>query len=176
MGLQRKPNLWVTTTYTAQTGSLQPWIFITVINFAQIFWHVDPGLIPKATQTRRGKRLIRGGPLIKLEALQSLLKSGDFDSERLWLATVKCEKDLRKESWSISDVLHLLMTLDGAQDYYKSEWCEVLGGRWVPCDVYRTPYDAQRRRRHPKGRQVYIKFSIEWEGTLAITLVSCHAA
>jgi hypothetical protein len=147
-----------------------------VINFTQIFWHVDPSLIPKVIPIKRGQRLIRGGPLIKLKALQALLKSGDFDTERLWLATVKCEKDLLKERWSIADVLHMLVGLDGAQDYYKSEWCEVLGGRWIPCDVYRSPYDAQRMCRHPKGLPVYIKFSIEWDGTLTIALVSCHSA
>ena len=119
--------------------------------------------------------MIAIGPLIKLEALQTWLKSGDFDTERLWLATHKCERDLRKERWAIADVLHMLVSMD-AQDYYKSEWCEVLGGRWVPCDVYRTPYDAQRMCRHPKGLQVYIKFSIELDGTLTIALVSCHAA
>jgi len=109
--------------------------------------------------------VIANGPLIKLEAVQALLNSGDFDTERLWLATDECERDLRKERWSIADVLHMLVGMDGAQDYYKSEWCEVLGGRWVPCDVYRTPYDAQRMCRHPKGLQVYIKFSIELDGT-----------
>ena len=70
----------------------------------------------------------------------------------------------------------MLADMNGQTDYYKSEWCEVLGGRLVPCDVYRTPYDAERKRRHPKGLLVYIKFSIETDGTLTIALVSCHAA
>ena len=38
------------------------------------------------------------------------------------------------------------------------------------------PYDAVRKRRHPKGLLVYIKFSIEADGALTIALVSCHAA
>ena len=114
--------------------------------------------------------------MIKLEAVQALLKSGVFDTDQLWLATNDCEKDLLKERWSIYDVLQMLADMDGTVDYYKSEWCEVLGERFVPCDVYRTPYDAVRKRRHPKGLLVYIKFSIEADGALTIALVSCHAA
>lgn len=147
-----------------------------MINSAHIYWHIDPGAIPAVDPKKRGKRGITGGPLIKLEALQALLKRGDFDTEQLWLATKKCENDLLKEGWSVTDVLQMLVVVDGAQDYYKSEWCEVLGGRFVPCDVYRTPYDTERKRRHPKGLPVYIKFSIELDGTLTIALVSCHAA
>jgi hypothetical protein len=114
--------------------------------------------------------------LIKLEAVQALLKSGVFDTDQLWLATNDCAKDLQKERWSINDVLQMLVDMDSAVDYYKSEWCEVLGDRFVPCDVYRTPSDSERKRRHPKGLLVYIKFSIEIDGTLTIALVSCHAA
>lgn len=145
-----------------------------MINSTHIYWHVDPGAIPAVDPNKRGGRRIFGGPLIKLEAVQALLKSGEFDTDQLWLATNDCEKDLLKERWSVSDVLQMLVDMDGAQDYYKSEWCEVLGGRFVPCDVYRTPYDAERKRRHPKGLRVYIKFSIELDGTLTIALVSCH--
>ena len=147
-----------------------------MINYSHTYWHVEPTSIQRPSLNKRSSRKIVGAPLIKLEAVQALLKSGVFDTEQLWLATEKCEKDLLKESWSIQDVLHMLTDLDGAADYYKSEWCEVLGGRFVPCDVYRTPYDAVRKRRHPKGLLVYIKFSIEADGALTIALVSCHAA
>ena len=147
-----------------------------VINYPNTYWRFDPGTYPGKDAKRGAARQISGGPLVHLEAVQALLKSCEFDTDQLWLATEKCEKDLRKESWSIQDVLHMLTDLDGAADYYKSEWCEVLGGRFVPCDVYRTPYDAVRKRRHPKGLLVYIKFSIEADGALTIALVSCHAA
>lgn len=147
-----------------------------VINYPNTYWHFDPGPLPIQGAKRNAARQILGGPLIKLEAVQALLKSGEFDTDQLWLATEKCEKDLRKESWSIDDVLQILADLKGAADYYKSEWCEVSGGQFVPCDVYRTPYDAVRKRRHPKGLLVYIKFSIEADGALTIALVSCHAA
>ncbi len=148
-----------------------------MINYLQVYWRVDPSSIPGFDAKKRSSRKITEGPLIKLEALQALLKSGVFDTDdQLWLATDKCEKDLQKEQWSVNDVLQMLVDMDGVTDYYKSEWCEVLGGRFVPCDVYRTPYDAQRKRRHPKGLLVYIKFSIEVDGTLTIALVSCHAA
>lgn len=145
-----------------------------MINSTHIYWHIDPDSIAAVNLKKRGGRQITGGPLIKLEAVQALLTSGAFDTEQLWLATDKCEKDLQKERWTVNDVLQMLADIDGKADYYKSEWCEVLGGRLVPCDVYRTPYDAERKRRHPKGLRVYIKFSIELDGTLTITLVSCH--
>lgn len=147
-----------------------------MINYSHTYWHVEPTSIQRPSLNKLSSRKIVGGPLIKLEAVQALLKSGVFDTDQLWLATEKCEKDLLKESWSIHDVLQMLTDLDGAADYYKSEWCEVLGGRFVPCDVYRTPYDAVRKRRHPKGLLVYIKFSMEADGALTIALVSCHAA
>lgn len=147
-----------------------------VINISSIYWHVDPRSIPGVDRAKRSGRQIGGGPLIKLEAVKALLQSGVFDTDQLWLATVKCEKDLQKERWSVNDVLHMLVHMDGAADYYKSEWCEVLGGRLVPCDVYRTPFDAERKRRHPKGLRVYIKFSVEDDGTLTLVLVCCHAA
>lgn len=147
-----------------------------VINYPNAYWRVDPSSIPGADAKKRAGREISAGPLIKLEAVQALLKSGEFDTDQLWLATKNCEKKLRKESWSIQDVLQMLVDMDEKADYYKSEWCEVLGARYVPCDVYRTPYDAVRKRRHPEGLLVYIKFSIEGDGMLTIALVSCHAA
>ena len=147
-----------------------------MINYSHIYWHVEPTSIQRPSLNKLSSRKIVGGPLIKLEAVQALLKSGVFDTDQLWLATNDCEKDLLKERWSIYDVLQMLADMDGTVDYYKSEWCEVLGDRFVPCDVYRTPYDAERKRRHPKGLLVYIKFSIELDGTLTIALVSCHAA
>lgn len=147
-----------------------------MINCSHTYWHVEPTSIQRPGLNKRSSRKIVGGPLIKLEAVQALLKSGVFDTDQLWLATNDCEKDLLKERWSIYDVLQMLADMDGTADYYKSEWCEVLGDRFVPCDVYRTPYDAERKRRHPKGLLVYIKFSIELDGTLTIALVSCHAA
>lgn len=147
-----------------------------MINYSHTYWHVEPTSIQRPSLNKRSSRKIGGGPLIKLEAVQALLKSGVFDTDQLWLATNDCEKDLLKERWSIYDVLQMLADMDGTVDYYKSEWCEVLGDRFVPCDVYRTPYDAERKRRHPKGLLVYIKFSIELDGTLTIALVSCHAA
>ena len=147
-----------------------------MINYSHIYWYVEPTSIQRPSLNKRSSRKIIGGPLIKLEAVQALLKSGVFDTDQLWLATNDCEKDLLKERWSIYDVLQMLADMDGTVDYYKSEWCEVLGERFVPCDVYRTPYDATRKRRHPKGLRVYIKFSIEADGALTIALVSCHAA
>jgi hypothetical protein len=147
-----------------------------VINYPSSYWRINPSSLPEFDPKKDKKRSISAGPLIHLEAVQSLLSSGTFDTDQLWLATVKCEKDLQKERWSIEDVLQMLVLVDGTKDYYKSEWCEVLGGRWVPCDVYRIPYDAINNCRDERGLLVYIKFSIEADGTLTIVLVSCHAA
>lgn len=137
-------------------------------------WLRKPSALPPS---RGGRRVITGGRLIDLAALQALLRSGTFDlDQQLWLATDKCERDLRNEQWSTSDVLQMLVSLDAAQDYRKSEWCQVQGGCIVPCDVYVLPYDATRQRRHPRGLEVYIKFSIDDAGLLTIALVSCHAS
>ena len=147
-----------------------------MINYSKKFWNIDPNSIPKVAPGSKKSRVISGGPLINLGALQSFLMSGEFNIEQLWLATEKCKKDLQKESWAVDDVLHMFSGLNGEQDYYKSEWGEVNGGRMVPCDAYRIPFDAARKCRHPKGLLVYIKFSVEEDGWLTITLVSCHAA
>lgn len=105
-----------------------------------------------------------------------MLSSGEFDTEQLWLATDKCEKDLRKEQWSVEDVLQMLVNLSGTEDYRKSEWCKVEGGRMVACDVYSTRYDASNKCRHPQGLPVYLKFSIDDNGIVTLVLVSCHAS
>ena len=147
-----------------------------MINYPSAFWTIDPADIPAYDPDNSRSRLIRIGPLIKLTALQTLLSSGEFDTDQLWLATEKCEKDLRKEQWSVADVLQMLVNMDGGEDYNKSEWCQVSGGRVVACDVYKTRYDAIHKRRHQQGLPVYLKFSIDGEGIVTIALVSCHAS
>lgn len=147
-----------------------------MINSPKTYWKVALEDIPAYDPEKPRSRLIRVGPLIDLEALQALLSSGDFDTEQLWFATDKCEKDLRKEQWSVEDVLQMLVNLDGAADYSKSEWCQVLNGDMVACDVYTTRYDSVHRRRHQQGLPVYLKFSIDDSGTVTIALVSCHAS
>lgn len=147
-----------------------------MINLPFTFWTVAPADIPPYDPANARSRVIRIGPLIKLGALQALLLGSNFDTEQLWIATDKCEKDLRKEQWSVSDVLQMLVNMDGTQDYNKSEWCQVAGGRMVACDVYKTLYDATHKRRHPQGLPVYLKFSIDEDGVVTIALVSCHAS
>jgi hypothetical protein len=147
-----------------------------VISSSNVFWTIALAQIPAYDPANPRSRLIRGGPLIKLKALQSLLSSGNFDNEQLWIATDKCENDLRKEQWSVNDVLQMLVNMDGAEDYSQSEWCQVAGGRMLPCDIYKTRFDAVHKRRHPQGLPVYLKFSIDDDGIVAIALVSCHAS
>ncbi len=138
------------------------------------YWQVPREHRPLSPAGAKKNRGIRLGPLFNLAALQTLLRSGDFDTDQLWIATEKCNKDLRKEGWSSTDVLHMLCALTTA-DYYKSEWCEDSHGHWAPCDAYRLPYDAQRQCRAPSsGLRVYLKFSIDDDAVVTIALVSCH--
>jgi hypothetical protein len=145
-----------------------------VINLPSDLWAVDPSALTPFNPTKSRRRQIPGGPLINLGALQALLKSGIFDTDQLWLATDKCVRDLQNERWSAEDVLYMLLNLVGAEDYSKSEWCQVKGGRMVPCDVFKTYYDAEQKNRNPKALPVYIKFSIDDDGLVTIALVSCH--
>jgi hypothetical protein len=149
--------------------------FITVISYPSSLWSVDPAAITPFNPASSRQRRILGGPLINLGALQALLTSGNFDTDQLWLATDKCVRDLQNERWKVEDVLYMLVSLVAREDYASSEWCQVKGGRVVPCDVYKTCYDAQRKSRNPKALPVYIKFSIDNDGIVTILLVSCHA-
>ncbi|MEY8689678.1 MAG: hypothetical protein AB9M53_07345 [Leptothrix sp. (in: b-proteobacteria)] len=148
-----------------------------MINFKAEFWRVDPESIAPFVPGKTRTRSIRGGPLINLGELQAALRSGDFDKdEQLWFATKKCGKDLESEGWSTDDVLQMLVNLNGPRDFSKSEWCQVTGGSQVPCDVYATRFDAERKCNSPNGLPVYIKFSIQDDGLVTIALVSCHAS
>ncbi len=96
----------------------EPKGFITVINSGSSFWAVDPTSITPFNPAKPRQRTILGGPLINLGALQALLKSGNFDTDQLWLATDKCRRDLQNERWSTADVLNMLSNLvtgDGTQ-------------------------------------------------------------
>jgi len=146
-----------------------------VINFPSGLWVVNPTSITPFNPAKPRTRKILGGPLINLGALQALLKSGNFDTDQLWLATDKCVHDLQNERWSTEDVLYMLVNLVASEDYSKSEWCQVKGGHMVPCDVFKTYYDAERKSRNTKALPVYIKFSIDDDGLVTIALVSCHA-
>lgn len=146
-----------------------------MINSPSDLWAVDPAAISPFNPAKPRQRLIHGGPLINLGALQALLKSGNFDTDQLWLATDKCVRDLQSERWSAEDVLYMLLNLVADADYSKSEWCQVKGGEMVPCDVFKTYYDAERKSRNTQALPVYIKFSIGDDGLVTIALVSCHA-
>jgi hypothetical protein len=149
--------------------------FITVIKCPSDLWAVEQAAITPYNPAKPRQRQIHGGPLINLGALQALLKSGSFDTDQLWLATDKCVRDLQSERWSTEDVLYMLVNLVAGEDYSKSEWCQVKGGHMVPCDVFNTYYDAERKSRNIKALPVYIKFSIDADGLVTIALVSCHA-
>lgn len=121
------------------------------------------------------RRQIAGGALLDLAALQALVQAGSLDEDDLWVATDRCERDLENYQWDYEDVLHMLTCLK-TSDYKNSEWCQVKGGDWYPCDVYRLPYDSDRRARNAQGLEVYMKFSVTEEGQLSLVLVSCHGS
>lgn len=138
------------------------------------YWCVLREQLPPAPSAASKSRAIRVGPLINLTALQTLLHSGEFDTDQLWIATEKCAKDLRKEAWSSTDVLQMLCALTPS-DYYKSEWCEDGHGHWMPCDAYRLRYDSHKQCRDARSQlRVYLKFSMDDDAVVTITLVSCH--
>lgn len=145
-----------------------------MINSYSALWRIDPSKLPAFNPSAPRSRRIGGGALIDLKGLQSVLKSDDFDLDAIWVATDRCELDLENYKWTYENVVQMIVSLM-ASDYDKSEWCKVKGGLTVPCDVYVMPYDAIRQVRSSKGLDVYMKFSIETDGTLTLVLVSCHA-
>ena len=150
------------------------------------FWRRDPGTL-RAPQPK-ASRVIWGGRLFDLTALQTLLGSGEFDLDALVFGTRGARADRERNRWKHEDVLHMLTLLkepappapgavERANDYVKSEWCEVDGEndmRWAPCDVYRMHVDLERLQRHPQGTEVYFKFSVEDDGYITIVMASCH--
>jgi len=144
-----------------------------VINSYSALWRINPSKLPAYNPSAPKSRRIGGGALIDLKGLQSVLKSADFDLDAIWVATDRCELDLENYKWTYENVVQMLVSLT-ASDYDKSEWCKVNGGATVPCDVYVMPYDSIRQVRSAKGLEVYMKFSIETDGTLTLVLVSCH--
>lgn len=144
-----------------------------MINSYSDLWRIDPSTLTPFNPSNKKSRFIGVGPLLDLSGLQGLLKSTEFDLDALWVATDRCELDLENYRWTYEDVVQILGCLK-ANDYDKSEWCQVKGGSLVPCDVYVISYDDARRQRSAKGLEVYMKFSIDVAGALTLVLVSCH--
>lgn len=126
--------------------------------------------------------MIRKGPLIDLEGLQGCISNGQLDltnDAQFWPATPKCQKDLARNCWTPETIAKMFGLLRSGKkpqggDYLKSEWCEVEGGDWFPCDVYELPYDEVRGERNKNGLPVYLKFSVGMDGSLVLVLVSAH--
>ncbi len=153
------------------------------------YWKRDPATLrPPPPPGQKAGREIRGGRLLELTALQTLLASGNFDEDALWFATTGSRRDREKHSWRNGDVLQMLLLLSepaakvkGARedpnDYLKSEWCEVdaeAGMRWAACDVYVVKLDLLTLKRHTNGTEMYFKFSVEDDGTITLVMASCH--
>ena len=121
----------------------------------------------------KGKSRKITGPVLDLKALQTVITSGQLSAEGVWPATKRSRNSLEDYRWSYEDVLKFFSCLQ-AEDYKNSEWCDIDGDRMVPCDVYTICYDEPRRQRNPRGIEVYLKFSIDDEGTLTLVLVQSH--
>ena len=140
-------------------------------------WLLDPLSL---TPPPAGKRKIgRSKPLIDLAGLQKSVFDGELCDDDVWLATQGCEKDLQNLGWSIQDLLKCLQFLkpfqpQGRHDFKESEWCQARNGEWFPCDVYRIPYDDQRRCRAPNGLEFYLKFSINEDESLMLVMIRTH--
>jgi hypothetical protein len=143
------------------------------------YWLISADSLAPYDRARPGQRAIKAkGPLIDLDQLQAGLGSGNFDEDSLWFATPGAQNDREKYRWSNGQVLQMLLVLRGPalqpNDFRKSEWCDVNGGRTVPCDVYRMHYDLVRYERNVRGTEMYFKFSVDDSGVLAIVLASCY--
>lgn len=121
----------------------------------------------------KGRSRKIAGPVLDLNALQTVITSGQLSAEGVWPATRRSRNSLEDYQWSYADVLKIFSCLL-AGDYKNSEWCDIDGDRMVPCDVYTICYDESRRQRNPRGIEVYLKFSIDDQGTLTLVLVQSH--
>lgn len=128
-------------------------------------------LSPPSGNSRR----IAGGPVFDLTVLQGMVTAAEMSENEVWVATDRCAQDLENERWGYDDVLKMLASLQAA-DFNKAEWCQVKGGQFYPCDVYRLHFDFERYARNARGLEVYLKFSVTDEGQLSLVLVSCHGS
>ena len=133
-------------------------------------WRIDPTSL---TPPPRGKRKIRGGPLINLEALQGAIRAGVVTENSVDVVNRSCDDDLDKLEWTLQDVLDCLRCAS-ARDFRGSEWCETSWAGCLPCDAYGIPYDDSSRRRSPGALEFYLKFSIDEGGALCVQMVRAH--
>jgi hypothetical protein len=117
-------------------------------------------------------RLIGGGPLLDLQAIQACLASGELDPNEMWVATQKADEDLYNLQWDEGDVAVLLASLRH-EDFKKSEWCKSSSNSKHACDVYVINFDDETQSRDWRAPLYYVKFSIH-EHRLAVILISCH--
>ena len=141
-----------------------------MINFTPNLWLID---LKQLVKPAKGRSRRLSGPVLDLRVLQNAIATGQLSAEGVWPATRRSRNSLEDYQWSYADVLNVFRCLL-AGDYKNSEWCAIDGGRTVPCDVYTIRYDEARCQRNPRGIEVYLKFSIDDEGTLTLVLVQSH--
>ena len=143
-----------------------------MINSPSNLWLVDSKGLTSPGKSK--PRKIPRGPLLDLRALQSAIVSGQLDAAGVWPATKRCRNSLEDCQWTFDDILHMLTRLV-TSDFKNSEWCDIDGGKTVPCDAYTICYDETRRERNPRGIEVYLKFSVDGDnGTVTLVLVQAH--
>lgn len=97
------------------------------------------------------------------------------ESDRIFLATQKCARNVEDLEWDMDDIARLIASLQ-AQDYRNSEWCAGCGGTVIEADAYAVHYDhieaCRSDQRHP---QYYLKFGFRPDDPrLIVWVMSCH--
>ena len=147
-----------------------------------ILWKQDPSTVPRPGARQGAKKLIKGGPLIDLGALQEMLRNGDLDlgkDEHCWVGTNNCYAALAKLEWTTGDqVSKLILLLRPGRlpkgDFVNSQWCSDSEGALSPCDAYKVRIDEQNWKRDVRAPLYYVKFSVDDTGQLHLVLISCH--
>ena len=133
-------------------------------------WRIDPASLPPPG---KGKRKIRGGPLINLAGLQEAIRAGVVTEYSVDVVNRSCDDDLDKLEWTLQDVLDCLLCASG-RDFRRAEWCDTTLAGPLPCDAYAIPYDEPGRRRSPGALEFYLKFSVDEGGALRLQMVRAH--
>ena len=133
-------------------------------------WRINPSrLSPPA----KGKRKIRGGPLIDLAALQEAIRARVVTENSVVVVNRSCDDDLDKLQWTEQHILDCLLCATPG-DFKGAEWCETTWAGQLACDAYGIPYDELGRRRSPGALEFYLKFSVDEGGALCVQLVRAH--
>jgi hypothetical protein len=118
-------------------------------------------------------RVIVGGPLLDLNAIQESILDNEITPDHIWIATENARDDLYSLIWDEETVCEFIKILEPG-DYKKSEWARSSANSKHACDVYVVSFDHESWERDPHSLDYYFKFSINPFGALTICVCSCH--